>query len=90
MGRYKIIFRKSVAKDLQPIPNKDLKRILAVIDSLSRDPRPSGFEKLSGENKCRMRQGDYRIVYEIRDSESAVVVVKIGHRRELYRHIGSK
>ena len=85
MGKYKISFRKSVARDMRPIPNKDIRRILAAIDSLSENPRPSGSEKLSGLNKCRMRQGDYRIVYEIRDSESVVVVAKIGHRRDVYR-----
>jgi mRNA interferase RelE/StbE len=85
MGRYKIVFRKSVAKDLRRIPNQDLRRILATVDLLSEEPRPSGIEKLSGQEKYRIRQGNYRIIYEIKDDEVVVVVVKVGHRRDVYR-----
>jgi mRNA interferase RelE/StbE len=85
MGRYKIVFRKSVAKDLRRIPPKDIQRILAAIDSLSQEPRPSGMEKLTEREKCRLRQGRYRIIYEIRDNEVIVVVVKVGYRRDVYR-----
>jgi mRNA interferase RelE/StbE len=85
MGRYKIVFRKSVTKDLRRIPKQDVRRILATIDSLSVEPRPPGMEILSGLEKCRIRQGDYRIIYEIRDDEVIVVVVKIGHRKDVYR-----
>ena len=85
MGRYKIIFRKSVAKDLRPIPNSDLRKILAAIDSLSNEPRPSGTEKLSGQNRYRLRRGNYRILYEVQDEEPVVVVVKVGHRGDVYR-----
>ena len=85
MGRYKIVFRKSVAKDLRRIPNQDVRRILATVDSLSEEPRPSGIEKLSGQEKYRARQGNYRIIYEIKDDEVVVVVVKVGHRRDVYR-----
>jgi len=86
MGRYKIVFRKSVLTDLRPIPNRDVKRILNTIDSLSEDPRPPGCEKLSGQERFRVRQGNYRIVYEIRDDEIVVIIVKIGHRKNIYRH----
>jgi mRNA interferase RelE/StbE len=85
MGRYKIIFRKSVAKDLRTIPNQDLRRILASIDSLSDEPRPPGIEKLAEQKKHRIRQGDYRIIYEITDDELVVIVVKVGHRKDVYR-----
>jgi mRNA interferase RelE/StbE len=85
MGKYKIIFRKSVAQDMRRIPNRDLHRILATIDSLSEEPRPSGVEKLSGQEKYRVRQGNYRIIYEINDKEVIVVVVKVGHRKNVYR-----
>jgi mRNA interferase RelE/StbE len=85
MGRYKIVFRKSVAKDLRRIPNQDVRRILATVDSLLEEPRPSGIEKLSGQEKYRVRQGNYRIIYEIKDDEVVVVVVKVGHRRDVYR-----
>jgi mRNA interferase RelE/StbE len=85
MGRYKIVFRKTVAKDLRRIPSPDLRRILAVIDSLAEEPRPSGIEKLSEQEKYRVRQGNYRIIYEIKDDEILVVVVKVGHRKDVYR-----
>jgi mRNA interferase RelE/StbE len=85
MEKYRIVFRKSVAKDLRRIPNQDLRRILAVIDSLSEEPRPSGVEKLSGQERYRVRQGSYRIIYEINDREVVVVVVKVGHRKDVYR-----
>jgi mRNA interferase RelE/StbE len=86
MGRYRLVFRKSVARDLRRLPNCDLRRILAAIESLSEDPRRSGIEKLSGQERYRMRQGNYRIIYEIDDEEVVVVVVKVGHRSDVYRH----
>jgi mRNA interferase RelE/StbE len=85
MGRYRVVFRKSVAQDLRRIPNSDLRRTLATIDSLSEEPRPVGVEKLSGQEKYRVRQGNYRILYEIKDDEVIVVVAKVGHRRDVYR-----
>ena len=85
MGRYRVVFRKSVARDLRRIPNRDLRRILATIGSLSKEPRPSGVDKLSGQERYRVRQGIYRIIYEINDDEVVVVVVKVGHRKDVYR-----
>lgn len=85
MGKYKVVFRKSVALDLRPIPNRDLQKILTTIESLSEDPRRSGIEKLSGQNRYRIRQGGYRIIYEINDKEVVVIVVKVGHRKDVYR-----
>ena len=85
MGRYKLIFRKSVARDLRPIPKRDIQRILSTIDSLSEEPGPPGCERLSGQERFRVRQGNYRIIYEIMDDEVVVVVVKIGHRSNIYR-----
>ena len=85
MGSYKVEFRQSVAKDLCAIPNADVKRILARIELLADEPRPAGCSKLSGQERYRVRQGDYRIVYEIRDAVLVVLVVKIGHRREVYK-----
>ena len=60
-------------------------RAAAKIQSLSQDPRPAGSEKLSGQDKYRLRQGDYRILYAIDDPSATVVIVKIGHRRNVYR-----
>jgi mRNA interferase RelE/StbE len=84
MGKYKLIFKKSVLKDLRSIPEKDVVRIIKCLDKLINDPRPPGSEKLSGQERYRLRQG-YRIVYEINDDVLMVVVVKVGHRREVYR-----
>ena len=85
MGSFEVIFKQSVAKDLRQIPKKDVARILKRIEALKEEPRPTGVEKLSGQEKYRIRQGVYRILYEIRNTELIVVVVKIGHRRSVYR-----
>lgn len=85
MAVYKIFFKRSVEKDFEPIPKKDLKRILDRIKMLSEDPRPSGSEKLTGQERYRVRQGRYRIVYSIQDNELTVWVVKVGHRKGVYR-----
>ena len=85
MASYELVFRKSVAKDLRELPKADVKRILQRIRSLADDPRPSGCEKLSGQERYRLRQGVYRIVYEIDDRVLIVLVVKIAHRRDVYR-----
>jgi len=86
MGRYSVVFRKSVARDLRRIPNRNLSRILEAVESLSEEPRRPGVERLPGiEEKYRLRKGDYRIVFETRDDEAAVVVVKVGRRKQVYR-----
>jgi len=85
MAAYKLFFKKSVQKDFDSIPKKDLKRILSRIESLSEDPRPKGCEKLTGQERYRLRQGQYRIVYSIQDDELTVWVVKVGHRKDIYR-----
>ncbi len=84
MARYEIVFKRSVYKDLKPIPKADVKRILARIDALAEDPRGPGCEKLSGQERYRVRQGVYRILYEIVDERLIVTVVKIAHRRLVY------
>jgi mRNA interferase RelE/StbE len=85
MASYELVFRKSVAKDLRRVPNDDVARVLERIRSLADDPRPRGCEKLSGLERYRIRQGVYRIVYEVLDRKLVVLVVKIGHRRGVYR-----
>lgn len=85
MAIYELRVRASVAKDLRGLPKADVRRILARIEGLSVDPRPAGSEKLSGDEKYRIRQGDYRILYSIDDRQVIVEVVKVGHRREVYR-----
>jgi mRNA interferase RelE/StbE len=85
MGEYKVYFKSSVEKDFRVIPQKDIKKILQQIKSLSSDPRPPGCEKLTGQDRYRMRQGRYRIVYSIQDNELTVWVVAVAHRKDIYR-----
>jgi mRNA interferase RelE/StbE len=83
MAKYELVFKRSVYKDLKPIPKADVKRILERIDLLAEDPM--GCEKLSGQERYRVRQGVYRIVYEIEASRLIVTVIKIGHRGQVYQ-----
>ena len=85
MGKYSILFRRSVLKDLEVLPKKDVQRILEAIRTLAVDPRPPQSQKLSGREQYRLRQGAYRILYAIQDDVLIVTVVKVGHRREVYR-----
>ncbi len=85
MASYSLAFKKSVAKDLRSIPNQDVKRILKRIESLRENPRVKGSVKLSGQEQYRIRKGVYRIVYEIKDKELIVLVVKVGHRSKVYK-----
>ncbi|MFU8891720.1 MAG: type II toxin-antitoxin system RelE family toxin [Anaerosomatales bacterium] len=85
MGSYEVRFRASVRKDLRRIPKADVVRIMERIAALAHDPRPPGAEKLSTRERYRVRQGDYRIVYEIEGRVVTVWVVKVGHRRDVYR-----
>ena len=85
MAAYKIFFRKSVDKDFSAIPKRDLRKVLRRIEMLSKDPRPSGCEKLAGQERFRVRQGRYRIVYSIQDKDLTVWIVKVGYRKDIYR-----
>jgi mRNA interferase RelE/StbE len=85
MAQFKVYFKKSVEKDFKGIPKSDLQKILRKIQQLQNNPRPSGSEKLTGQERYRIRQGSYRIVYSIQDNELTVWVVKVGHRKEIYR-----
>jgi mRNA interferase RelE/StbE len=86
MAKYEVSLKKSVAKDLRAIPKRDVGRILERIRSLAEEPRPAGCEKLSSQERYRIRQGVYRIIYEIEDNRLVVLVVKVGHRREVYQN----
>ncbi len=85
MAKYKLTFKTSVAKDLRQIPRHDVQNILQRIEGLADEPRPVGCEKLSGQERFRVRQGAYRIIYEVRDQELVIMVVKVGHRRDVSR-----
>jgi len=84
MAEFEIFFKESVWKDFKKIPEKDLKRILKKIEALGNGPRPSGCEKLTGKNRYRIRQGRYRIVYSVQDSELTVWIFKVSHRKDAY------
>lgn len=85
MAEYEIFFKESVWKELKIIPKSDLKRILSRIEKLGDNPRSVGCEKLTSMELYRVRQGKYRIVYSIQDNELTVWVIKIGHRKNVYR-----
>lgn len=85
MAKYKITFKKSVLKDFKSIPSADVRKILSCIDTLADNPRGEGCIKLSGKEQYRIRQGLYRIVYEIEDGNLVVLVIKVGHRSAVYK-----
>jgi mRNA interferase RelE/StbE len=86
MVRYRVLFKRSVGKDLRDIPKKDVQRILKRIKSLADEPRPHGCEKLTDQDqeRYRIRQSSYRILYEIQDEALVVVIVKVAKRGEAY------
>ena len=87
MASYEIYFRRSVSKDLRRLPRREIGFILEAIRALTNDPRPPGVEKLSASEKYRIRCGRYRILYEICDDALIVTVVKVAHRKHVYRRL---
>lgn len=85
MASYRIEIKRSAAKELERLPPKDRLRVATRIQSLADDPRPPAAEKLSGQERYRIRQGDYRILYEIFDDLVLIIVVKSGNRSDVYR-----
>jgi mRNA interferase RelE/StbE len=86
VARYRLLIKPSAVKDLEAIPSKrDRQRVVERISKLVEDPLPFGSEKISGQDKYRVRQGRYRILYAIEDQNLLVQVVKIGHRKDVYR-----
>ena len=85
MASYELRFKKSVAEDLRAFPKQHVAKIMERIRALADEPRPRGCEKLSGLERYRVRQGAYRIIYEIQDRQLVVLIVEIGHRRDVYR-----
>ncbi len=83
---YTVQFAPPVAKDVESLPRETLERIRRKTAALADEPRPRGCEKLAGaDDLYRVRVGDYRAVYQVRDADHAVLVLRIGHRREVYR-----
>ncbi|MBI3074042.1 MAG: type II toxin-antitoxin system RelE/ParE family toxin [Deltaproteobacteria bacterium] len=85
MASYRVVIKRSAEKELRKISRDLLARIAQRIGGHADDPRPHGCEKLSSRDEFRVRQGDHRIVYVIDDPSRLVTVVRIGHRREVYR-----
>ena len=82
---YTVEIKRSAEKELDALPSRVANRILARLVALGGDPRPVGSKKLSGEDRFRIRVGDYRVLYEIDEAVRMVIVVAVGHRREVYR-----
>ncbi len=86
MAGFEVLIKPSAAKELDSLPRKkDRQRIVDRIRRLAENPRPPGCQKLSGRNLYRIRQGVYRIIYSIQDEKLVVLIVKVGHRKEVYR-----
>ena len=85
MAKYSIEIKGSAAKEIENLPKRELQTVLHKIHSLTENPRPHGYEKLSGQDKYRVRCGDYRVLYTIEDIVLIVCVVKVGHRKDVYR-----
>jgi mRNA interferase RelE/StbE len=85
MGSYKLVIKQSAERELRAVPQRDLRRIVNRVQGLAQNPRPPGNEKLSGQERYRVRQGDYRMVHSVDDEGRTVEVAKIEYRREAYR-----
>jgi mRNA interferase RelE/StbE len=83
--RYQVEFLSAAEKQLAKLPPNEQERITEKIDALSNDPRPLGIKALKGKDLMRLRVGDYRVIYQIEDDRLVVLIVKLGHRREVYR-----
>ena len=89
MESYRLFIKPSAVKELEAVRSKkDRRRIVRTIRALAGDPRPAGCRKLSGSDKYRVRTGPYRVLYQIDDDRHTVTVVKVGHRRDIYRGAG--
>jgi len=85
MANYNIEIKKSAAKEIGKPPKQELKRVVEKIKFLAEDPSPEGCKKLSGDEKYRLRVGNCRILYRIEDDLLIIYVVKVGHRKEIYK-----
>jgi mRNA interferase RelE/StbE len=85
VASYRLLIKPAAIKELEALPFKDRRRVVTRLRGLAAEPRPAGCEKLSGHELYRVRQGNYRILYEVLDHDGTVTVIKIGHRRDVYR-----
>jgi mRNA interferase RelE/StbE len=84
---YRVDLRRRVLRQMENLPENDRASLLGALQKLEENPRPPGVEKIKGTELWRIRQGDYRAVYHIDDLDTVVTVVRIGHRRDVYRGI---
>lgn len=82
---YKVNILRKAQKQLAKIPASDYKKVKKAILDLTQDPRPPGSKKLKGRDGWRIRQGDFRVIYEIQDDQLIVIVLDIGNRKDIYR-----
>src|SRR5262245_19747628 len=85
VGAYSVLITRSAEKEIERLPTPVRRLVVRRIEALSSDPRPHGSQKLTGEDKYRVRQGDYRIVYTVEDATVTVLVVRVAHRSDVYR-----
>ncbi len=85
MAKYKVKVKKSAEKELRKIPKKELIKIIDQIRSLADNPHPPGSKKLTNQEKYRIRIGNYRVLYNVEDEILTIFVIKVGHRKEIYR-----
>lgn len=86
MASYRIEWRRSTKRDLKGIPAKQVLKIVRSVENLAANPRPEGCTKLTGSKFAhRIRVGDYRVIYEIFDDQIIIEVVRVGHRKDVYR-----
>jgi mRNA interferase RelE/StbE len=83
--KYTVFIEPYAQKQIQKLDKKFIPVIKLAISSLADNPRPYGYKKLKGENAYRIRVGDYRVIYEIEDSRIIVIIVSVGHRKDIYR-----
>jgi mRNA interferase RelE/StbE len=83
---YRVEIKASAVKEIEALPRRDQRRVVSAIEALADDPRPAGARKLvGGDDAFRVRMGDYRIIYQVRDDVLIVYIVRVGHRRDVYR-----
>lgn len=85
MANYRLVITRSAAKELEEVPRKEREKIVSKIQALASEPRPIGSEKLAGDEKYRIRHGNYRVLYQVDGRAVVVTVVRVAHRREVYR-----
>ena len=82
---YKLFILHKAQKQLAKLPADDYKKLKKIIAGLARNPRPTGTKKLKGRNAWRIRQGNYRVIYEIQDNILTITVIALGHRKDIYK-----